>query len=156
MVETGQTDAAQLYENYVPSKVTQGATHPDHVVETSTLSQLTPPDVPEGFDHRLDDAVEAETLSSMQLESVVYASMKHEQRLRAGEERVLLRGRSGRGQGRQIAGLIYSHARGGGSRALWISVSGDLKFDAERDLRDLGLAAPRLECSQGQRIDAER
>ena len=39
-------------KNYVPSKVTQGATHPDHVVETSTLSQLTPPDVPEGFDHR--------------------------------------------------------------------------------------------------------
>ena len=27
VVETGQTDAAQLYENYVPSKVTQGATH---------------------------------------------------------------------------------------------------------------------------------
>ena len=84
VVETGRTDET-LYENYVPSKVTQGATHPDHVVETSTLSQLTPPDVPEGFDHRLDDAVEAETLSSMQLESVVYASMKHEQRLKDGQ-----------------------------------------------------------------------
>ena len=49
-------------------------------METSTLSQLTPPDVPKGFDHRLHDAVEAETLGSMQLESVVCASMKHEQR----------------------------------------------------------------------------
>ena len=146
VVETGQTDAAQLYENYVPSKVTQGATHPDHVVETSTLSQLTPPDVPKGFDHRLHDAVEAETLSSMQLESVVYASMKHEQRLKGGRRAGFFLGDGpGVGKGRQIAGLVYSHARGGGSRALWISVSGDLKFDAERDLRDLGLATPRLE-----------
>ena len=37
---------------------------------------------------------------------------------------------------------VYSHARRGGQRALWISVSGDLKFDAERDLRDLGIAQP--------------
>ena len=145
VVETGRTDET-LYENYVPSKVTQGATHPDHVVETSTLSQLTPPDVPEGFDHRLDDAVEAETLSSMQLESVVYASMKHEQRLKGGQRAGFFLGDGpGVGKGRQIAGLVYSHARGGGSRALWISVSGDLKFDAERDLRDLGLDAPRVE-----------
>ena len=83
VVETGQMDET-LYENYVPAKVTQGATHPDLVVETSTLSQLTPPDVPKGFDHRLHDAVEAKTLSSMQLESVVYATMKHEQRLKGG------------------------------------------------------------------------
>ena len=33
----------QLYENYVPAKVKEGNTHPDHVVETSTLSQLQPP-----------------------------------------------------------------------------------------------------------------
>ena len=145
VVETGQTDET-LYENYVPAKVTQGATHPDLIVETSTLSQLTPPDVPEGFDHRLHDAVEAKTLSSMQLESVVYATMKHEQRLKGGKRAGFFLGDGpGVGKGRQIAGLIYSHARGGGSRALWISVSGDLKFDAERDLRDLGLATPRLE-----------
>jgi hypothetical protein len=39
---------------------------------------------------------------------------------------------------------VYSHARRGGQRALWISVSGDLKFDAERDLRDLGIAQPTV------------
>ena len=104
VVETWQTDAAQLYENYVPSKVTQGATHPDHVVETSTLSQLTPPDVPKGFDHRLHDAVEAETLSSMQLESVVYASMKHEQRLKGGR-------RAGFFLGDGSGAVSYTHLR---------------------------------------------
>lgn len=35
---------------------------------------------------------------------------------------------------------MYQHYRAGGRRALWVSVSTDLKFDAERDLRDLHVA----------------
>ena len=44
------------------------------------------------------------------------------------------------GKGRQIAGLVYEHLRSSGRRALWVSVSTDLKFDAERDLKDLKIS----------------
>eukprot|EP00976_Prorocentrum_cordatum_P092381 1188909-Prorocentrum_minimum.AAC.1 len=44
---------------------------------------------------------------------------------------------TGVGKGRQIAGVLVEHWRSGGRRALWLSVSTDLKWDAERDLRDL-------------------
>lgn len=48
----------------------------------------------------------------------------------------------GVGKGRQIAGMIAeNHFRKSNNRdkALWISVSADLIFDARRDLKDLGL-----------------
>jgi len=45
---------------------------------------------------------------------------------------------AGVGKGRQIAGLILEHKRTGGKRTLWVSVSNDLRFDAKRDLSDLG------------------
>jgi hypothetical protein len=44
------------------------------------------------------------------------------------------------GKGRQIAGLAYEHWFTGGTRVLWLSVSGDLRHDAARDIDDLGLA----------------
>ena len=45
---------------------------------------------------------------------------------------------AGVGKGRQIAAMIKEdHARGG-TRVLWLSVSNDLRFDAERDLADVG------------------
>ena len=47
---------------------------------------------------------------------------------------------AGVGKGRQIAGLIYEHYRSSGRRVLWVSVSSDLKFDAERDLNDLDIS----------------
>ena len=35
-------------------------------------------------------------------------------------------------------GVIYENYLKGRKRALWISVSNDLKYDAERDLADIG------------------
>lgn len=42
------------------------------------------------------------------------------------------------GKGRTIAGVIFENYLRGRKRALWISVSNDLKYDAERDLKDIG------------------
>lgn len=42
------------------------------------------------------------------------------------------------GKGRTIAGIIYENYLNGRKKALWISVSNDLKYDAERDLKDIG------------------
>ena len=45
---------------------------------------------------------------------------------------------AGVGKGRTIAGIIYDNYLKGRKRAIWVSVSNDLKYDAERDLRDVG------------------
>lgn len=45
---------------------------------------------------------------------------------------------AGVGKGRTIAGIIYENYLKGRKRAIWVSVSNDLKYDAERDLRDIG------------------
>ncbi|KAH9640371.1 hypothetical protein HF086_003057 [Spodoptera exigua] len=39
---------------------------------------------------------------------------------------------------RTIAGIIFENYIKGRKRAIWVSVSNDLKYDAERDLRDIG------------------
>ena len=45
---------------------------------------------------------------------------------------------AGVGKGRQIAAMIKEEYACGGRRILWLSVSNDLRFDAERDLADVG------------------
>ncbi|XP_028799657.1 protein FORGETTER 1 isoform X2 [Neltuma alba] len=45
---------------------------------------------------------------------------------------------AGVGKGRTIAGLIWENWNHGRRKALWISVGSDLKFDARRDLDDVG------------------
>lgn len=45
---------------------------------------------------------------------------------------------AGVGKGRIIATIIYENYLLGRKRAVWLSVSSDLKFDAERDLKDIG------------------
>ncbi len=58
-----------------------------------------------------------------------------EPRMRAG---FFLGDGAGVGKGRTIAACIKEHfAAGHGTRALWVSVSKDLNFDAQRDLDDV-------------------
>ena len=45
---------------------------------------------------------------------------------------------AGVGKGRTIAGVIFDNYLKGRKRAIWVSVSNDLKYDAERDLKDIG------------------
>jgi hypothetical protein len=45
---------------------------------------------------------------------------------------------AGVGKGRTIAGIIYENWLQGRKKAIWLSVSNDLKYDAERDLEDIG------------------
>jgi hypothetical protein len=57
---------------------------------------------------------------------------------------------AGVGKGRTIAATIKEHfAAGHGNRALWVSVSRDLCFDAQRDLDDIRCGTtifPRVWC----------
>lgn len=169
------TTQAVAFTAYKPRHVHFGCPHPDPIVETAALSAVDPPPITA----RLSlprFVVERGLLSRVQLEAVLYASMRHEQlgeadtsavRLLAGGSAPGAQRRSGAaagakgrlsahvdgalmrlgffigdgagvGKGREVAGIIFNNWMQGRRRALWFSVSADLKVDAERDLADIG------------------
>ncbi|KAG7480982.1 hypothetical protein MATL_G00061980 [Megalops atlanticus] len=129
---------AETYAEYMPMKLKVGLRHPDPVVETSSLSSVSPPDVW----YRLsipEETIDRGWLSALQLEAITYACQQHETFLPNGDRAAYLIGDgAGVGKGRTIAGIIYENYLLGRKRSLWFSVSNDLKYDAERDLRDIG------------------
>ncbi|XP_049415796.1 protein strawberry notch homolog 1 isoform X2 [Epinephelus fuscoguttatus] len=129
---------AETYAEYMPMKLKIGLRHPDPVVETSSLSSVNPPDVW----YRLsipEEVIDNGCLSALQLEAITYAAQQHETFLPSGDRAAYLIGDgAGVGKGRTIAGIIYENYLLGRKRSLWFSVSNDLKYDAERDLRDIG------------------
>ncbi|KAM9688413.1 protein strawberry notch homolog 2 isoform 1-T1 [Trichechus inunguis] len=132
--ELGHTET---YADYVPSKSKIGRHHPDRVVETSTLSSVPPPDVT--YTLALPaSASESGALSALQLEAITYACQQHEVLLPSGQRAGFLIGDgAGVGKGRTVAGIIFENYLRGRKKSLWFSVSNDLKYDAERDLRDI-------------------
>ncbi|XP_008559956.1 protein strawberry notch isoform X4 [Microplitis demolitor] len=129
---------AETYADYMPTKLKLGRKHPDPVVETASLSSVEPTDVwykisiPE-------ETIKSGALSALQLESITYASQQHEHLLPDGTRAGFLIGDgAGVGKGRTIAGIIFENYLKGRKRAIWVSVSNDLKYDAERDLKDIG------------------
>ncbi|XP_058128466.1 protein strawberry notch [Anopheles coustani] len=129
---------AETYAEYWPAKLKIGKKHPDPVVETASLSSVEPCDVyyqvsipPETINGGL--------LSALQLESITYASQAHAHLLPDGTRAGFLIGDgAGVGKGRTIAGIIFENYLKGRKKSIWISVSNDLRYDAERDLRDIG------------------
>ncbi|GFR58766.1 protein strawberry notch homolog 1 [Elysia marginata] len=137
--EVEELGHAETYAEYTPSKLNFGKKHPDPVVETSSLSSVEPPDIK--YELRiLDECVDEDArLSALQLESITYASQRHLTILPNGQRAGYLIGDgAGVGKGRTIAGIIFENYVHRRKRALWLSVSNDLKVDAERDLRDIG------------------
>uniref|UniRef100_A0AAR5PXE4 Protein strawberry notch n=1 Tax=Dendroctonus ponderosae TaxID=77166 RepID=A0AAR5PXE4_DENPD len=137
-VDDEELGVAETYADYMPSKLKLGKKHPDPVVETASLSSVAPVDVwytvsiPE-------ETIKTGALSALQLESITYTSQAHENILPGGSRAGFLIGDgAGVGKGRTIAGIIYENYLKGRKRAIWVSVSNDLKYDAERDLRDIG------------------
>lgn len=137
-VDDEEMGVAETYADYMPPKVKLGRKHPDPVVETASLSSVEPVDVT----YKLslpDETIRGGLLSALQLEAVVYASQAHEHTLPDGTRAGFLIGDgAGVGKGRTIAGIIFENYIKGRKRAIWVSVSNDLKYDAERDLRDIG------------------
>uniref|UniRef100_A0A3Q2P2F5 Protein strawberry notch homolog 1 n=1 Tax=Fundulus heteroclitus TaxID=8078 RepID=A0A3Q2P2F5_FUNHE len=129
---------AETYAEYMPMKLKIGLRHPDPVVETSSLSSVSPPEVW----YRLsipEEVIDRGCLSALQLEAITYAAQQHETFLPNCDRAAYLIGDgAGVGKGRTIAGIIYENYLLGRKRSLWFSVSNDLKYDAERDLRDIG------------------
>ncbi|XP_072524668.1 protein strawberry notch homolog 2a isoform X2 [Salminus brasiliensis] len=132
--ELGHMDT---YAEYKPSKSTIGISHPDIVVETSTLSSVPPPDVTYTLSIP-NSTIQTGLLSALQLEAIIYACQQHEVILQNNQRAGFLIGDgAGVGKGRTVAGIILENYLKGRKRALWFSVSNDLKYDAERDLKDI-------------------
>ncbi|XP_023944844.2 protein strawberry notch isoform X2 [Bicyclus anynana] len=137
-VDDDEMGVAETYADYMPPKLRLGRKHPDPVVETASLSSVEPVDVTYSLGLP-DETVRGGLLSALQLEAVVYAAQAHEHLLPDGSRAGFLVGDgAGVGKGRTIAGIIFENHLRGRKRALWVSVSNDLKYDAERDLRDIG------------------
>ncbi|KAL8461796.1 hypothetical protein ACS0TY_033048 [Phlomoides rotata] len=130
--------AGETFMDYRPSKLSIGPPHPDPVVETSSLSAVQPPEPT--YDLQIKDDLESsKALSCLQIETLVYACQRHLQHLPDGARAGFFLGDgAGVGKGRTIAGLIWENWHHGRRKALWISVGSDLKFDARRDLDDVG------------------
>ncbi|CAH1801640.1 unnamed protein product [Owenia fusiformis] len=129
---------AETYNDYMPTKLKLGRKHPDPVVETSSLASVEPVDINYQI-HIPEETIDNGKLSALQLESIVYASQRHCHFLPNGERCGFLIGDgAGVGKGRTIAGIIFENYLQGRRRSLWLSVSNDLKIDAERDLKDIG------------------
>ncbi|KFP63885.1 Protein strawberry notch 2, partial [Cariama cristata] len=135
--ETEELGQTETYAEYIPSKSKIGKHHPDLVVETSTLSSVPPPDITYSLSLPLSVADKG-SLSALQLEAIIYACQQHEVLLPNGQRAGFLIGDgAGVGKGRTVAGIIFENYLKGRKKALWFSVSNDLKYDAERDLKDI-------------------
>ena len=129
---------AETYADYMPTKLKIGRKHPDPVVETASLASVPPPDI----QYKVmipEDTINSGSLSALQLEAVTYSCQQHENFLPDGSRAGYLIGDgAGVGKGRTVSGIIFENYLRGRKRAIWVSVSSDLKYDAERDLRDIG------------------
>ncbi|RLM74220.1 protein strawberry notch-like [Panicum miliaceum] len=82
---------------------------------------------------------ETKALSCLQIETIVYACQRHLHHLPTGDRAGFFIGDgAGVGKGRTIAGLIWENWQQGRHKAVWVSVGSDLKYDARRDLDDVG------------------
>ncbi|CAN1263030.1 Protein FORGETTER 1 [Linum perenne] len=133
----------ETFTDYRPPKLSIGLPHPDPIVETSSLSAIQPPEPT--YDLKIKDELEhTQALSCLQIETLVYACQRHQQHLPCGNRAGFFVGDgAGVGKGRTIAGLILENWHHGRKKAIWISIGSDLKFDARRDLDDMG--APFIE-----------
>ena len=118
----------------------RGRVHPGDIAEAASLASIDlPPAKYPLFDAIGDDFVETGKLSKLQLEGVMFACQKHCEFAPDGKRSGFMIGDgAGVGKGRQISGIIIDNFVRGRRKAVWISSSGDLHRDAERDLSDLG------------------
>ncbi|KAK4786922.1 hypothetical protein SAY86_010755 [Trapa natans] len=130
--------SGETFTDYRPPKLSIGPPHPDPIVETSSLSAVQPPEPTYNL-KIVDNLGSSKALSCLQIETLVYACQRHNQHLPNGSRAGFFVGDgAGVGKGRTMAGLIWENWQHGRRKILWISVGSDLKYDARRDLDDVG------------------
>ena len=127
-----------LFVSYTPARLKGGKSHPAMIVESSSMAAVVPPEITYR-PHLAREIVNEGLLSDIQLERVIYAGQRHEQRLGDGSRAGFFVGDgTGVGKGRILAAIIADNFNQGRQRALWLSVNNDLLEATRRDLTDLG------------------
>lgn len=136
-VEKKETEASGNFVQYRPAKL-KGAKPHEGLVESASMASVEPPDIT--YVPKLaKGTVEKGDVSDAQLETISYAGQRHEQTLPDGRRAGYFIGDgTGVGKGREISGIILDNWNRGRKKALWVSISSDLKKDASRDLGDVG------------------
>ena len=136
-------EEAEVYTDYRAKKITIGKPHLDHVVEAYSMASVDPPNIKHEVKAR-SEVIASGALSQLQLESITYAGQRHAMLLpdRVSRAGFFVGDGAGVGKGRQIAGIIYDNWKRGRRRAIWLSISSDLHWDAERDLKDIHVRIP--------------
>ena len=133
--EAGET----IFVGYEPAKISGGQSHSAQIVESASMAAVLPPDITYR-PHLAPQIISEGRLSAIQIERVIYAGQRHEQRLPDGSRAGFYVGDgTGVGKGRILAGIIADNWNQGRQRSLWLSVNNDLLESTRRDLRDLGL-----------------
>eukprot|EP00961_Rhodomonas_salina_P010499 140938-Rhodomonas_salina.2 len=143
--------ATDVFASYACKSLSFGQPHPADVSESAGLAMVPLPKATYPLQASLPASlIESGKLSSLQLEGVLYACQRHCTMLPDGNRAGFFLGDgAGIGKGRQISGIILDNWARGRKQHVWVSTSGDLKLDAERDLRDLGVHVKVIDgCQQ--------
>lgn len=136
--EQEENEQPEVFAPYVVRRLHGGQPHPAEIVESASMAAVIPP--PASYRPHLPlDVVTKGKLSIVQLENVIYAGQRHEQRLPNGARGGFMVGSgTGVGKGRILAGIIFDNWNQGRRRALWLTVNNDLLPSTARDLKDIG------------------
>ena len=142
-----EEDAPEVWHDYTCTSLEFGKPHPGSIVEATSLALVPLPKHTYPLLDSLRQQVEDGSLSSMQLEGVMYACERHQRMLPDGRHRAgfFVGDSAGVGKGRQMAGIITDNLVRGRPRHAWFSASQDLHVDATRDLREIGCVVPVIE-----------
>ena len=134
-------ETEEVFSSYTVQKALfeDSQPHPADIVESSTMASVQAPDV--NYTPDLPpEVVQEGRLSDVQMEAVTYAGQRHSQTMSDGRTAGYWIGDgTGVGKGREIAGIIYDNLNRGKKRAVWVSISHQLRADAERDLKGVGV-----------------
>lgn len=132
-----EAEAGGAYVEYKPHYLPERFKHPAKIVESASMASIAPP--PITYKVAIPEAtIKKGGFSDLALEFIHYAGQRHSVTLPNGQRSGIFNGDGpGVGKGRQIAGVILDNWEQGRRKALWVSMSRDLKEAAGRDLRDI-------------------
>jgi len=141
----------EIWRTYECRSLDFGRPHPGSIVEGSALASIRLPPHTYPLTDSLAQQIADGSLSSMQLEGIMYACERHSRLLPDGHRRAgfFVGDSAGVGKGRQMAGIIVDNLVRGRPRHAWLSASKDLHLDATRDLRDIGCTIEVIDSIAG-------
>lgn len=152
-LDKGTVDVTATFTKYKPVGIKGAKAHPANLIESSSMAGIEAP-LPTYEADLPDKAIESGALSDVQLESVIHAGQRHEQRLPNGARAGVFIGHgTGVGKTRILAGTILDNWNKGRKRAVVLSVNYDLFEDLTNDLAAIGGAHIPMKKMQGENYD---